>query len=143
METPRPTPLGKGFPQPAFSAARSRTALARGVLSRRTRRYATGSCFAAVAISSMKLSVTNTLCDGPTLRQNAVGMPGGSTRTYSTCMFGNPYTRSIAPSVLSGSRPFLNHPDAHLDATEEPAKRLFQATGIPFASRAAEKIGRA
>src|SRR6266700_2148125 len=36
----------------------------------------------------MKLSVTNTLCDGPTLRQNAVGMPGGSTRTYSTCMFG-------------------------------------------------------
>jgi hypothetical protein len=25
---------------------------------------------------------------GPTLRQKAVGMPGGSTRTYSTCMFG-------------------------------------------------------
>ena len=29
----------------------------------------------------MKLSTTKTLCDGPTLRQNAVGMPGGSTRT--------------------------------------------------------------
>ena len=29
----------------------------------------------------MKLSVTKTLCDGPTLRQKAVGMPGGSTRT--------------------------------------------------------------
>ena len=36
----------------------------------------------------MKLSVTKTLCDGPTLRQKAVGMPGGSTRTYSTCIFG-------------------------------------------------------
>ena len=42
------------------------------------------SCFAAAASSSMKLSVTKTLCEGPTLRQNAVGMPGGSTRTYST-----------------------------------------------------------
>ncbi len=40
------------------------------------------------ASSSMKLSVTNTLCEGPTLRQNAVGMPGGSTRTYSTWKFG-------------------------------------------------------
>jgi hypothetical protein len=37
----------------------------------------------------MKLSVTKTLCDGPTLRQKAVGMPGGSTRTYSTRMFGS------------------------------------------------------
>ena len=46
-------------------------------------------CFAAAASSSMKLSTTNTLCDGPTLRQNAVGMPGGSARTYSTCMFGS------------------------------------------------------
>ena len=36
----------------------------------------------------MKLSITKTLCDGPTLRQNAVGIPGGSTRTYSTCRFG-------------------------------------------------------
>src|SRR5215469_8239719 len=36
----------------------------------------------------MKLSVTNTLWDGPTLRQNAVGIPGGSTRTYSTGMLG-------------------------------------------------------
>ena len=36
----------------------------------------------------MKLSTTKTLCDGPTPRQNAVGMPGGSARTYSTCMFG-------------------------------------------------------
>src|SRR5262249_17754695 len=38
----------------------------------------------------MKLSVTDTLCDGPTLRQNAVGMPRGSTPTYSTCRFGRP-----------------------------------------------------
>jgi hypothetical protein len=28
----------------------------------------------------MKLSITKTLCDGPTLRQNAVGMPGGFLR---------------------------------------------------------------
>jgi hypothetical protein len=27
--------------------------------------------------------------DGPTLRQNAVETPGGSTRAYSTCMFGS------------------------------------------------------
>jgi hypothetical protein len=42
---------------------------------------------AAGANSSMKLSVTKTLCDGPTLRQKAVGIPGDSTRTYSTCRF--------------------------------------------------------
>ena len=36
----------------------------------------------------MKLSTTKTLCDGPTLRQKAVGMPGGSIRKYSTRMFG-------------------------------------------------------
>lgn len=46
------------------------------------------SCLAAAASSSMKLSVTKTLCDGPTLRQKAVGTPGGSTRTYSTCILG-------------------------------------------------------
>src|SRR5499427_4329081 len=33
-------------------------------------------------------SVTKMLCNGPTLRQNAAGMPGGSTRQYSTRMFG-------------------------------------------------------
>jgi hypothetical protein len=32
----------------------------------------------------MKLSTTKTLCDGPTLRQKAAGMPGGSIRRYST-----------------------------------------------------------
>ena len=36
----------------------------------------------------MKLSTTKTLCDGPTLRQKAVGMPGGSMRKYSTRKFG-------------------------------------------------------
>ena len=37
----------------------------------------------------MKLSTTNTVCDGPTLRQNAVGMPGGSTRKNSTRRLGS------------------------------------------------------
>ena len=46
-------------------------------------------CFAATASSSMKLSTTKMLCVGPTPRQNAVGIPGGSWRTYSTRMLGN------------------------------------------------------
>src|SRR6516164_3166554 len=87
-QTTRRTRTAPSLPT-STSAASARTALARGALSRRASRYATGSCFAAAASSSMKLSVTNTLWDGPTLRQNAVGMPGGSTRTYSTCMFGS------------------------------------------------------
>jgi len=65
--------------------------------------------------------VTKILCDGPTLRQKAVGMPGGSTRTYSICVLGSPYHRSIAPSVVSGSRPLLNHGGAHRAITDEPA----------------------
>ena len=36
----------------------------------------------------MKLSTTKTLWVGPTPRQNAVGTPGGSCRTYSTRMLG-------------------------------------------------------
>ena len=36
----------------------------------------------------MKLSTTKMLCVGPTPRQNAVGIPGGSWRTYSTRMLG-------------------------------------------------------
>src|SRR5262252_7686258 len=90
----------------------------------------------------MKLSVTKTLCDGPTLRQKAVGMPGGSTRKYSTCMFGSAYTRSIAPSVVSGSSPFLNVGGSHLARIEEPAKRWLQATGIPFSSRPADILSK-
>src|SRR5215208_2410765 len=44
----------------------------------------------------------------------------------------------MAPSVVSGSRPSLNAGGSHLAMTEDPAKRLLQATGIPFASRPAD-----
>jgi xanthine dehydrogenase molybdopterin-binding subunit B len=77
-EHPRPLPAGSASPQPAFSAASLSTARARGALSSSARRYATGSCLAAAASSSMKLSTTKMLCEGPTLRQKAVGIPGGS-----------------------------------------------------------------
>src|SRR6266436_8298637 len=80
---PRPVPEGSALPQPEFEAARSRTAFARGFALSRARRYSTGSLFAVDASSSMKLSTTNTLCVGPTPRQNAVRIPGGSCRTRS------------------------------------------------------------
>ena len=54
-----------GCPQPAFSAARSSTARARGALARRARRYATGSFPAAAASSSMKPSTMKALCVDP------------------------------------------------------------------------------
>ena len=67
---------GRGWPQPAFSAARSSTALARGDLPSKARRYSTGSFFAAAASSSMNLSTTKTLCVAPTPRHQPVVSPG-------------------------------------------------------------------
>src|SRR6266550_3730324 len=94
-------------PHPARSAASSSTALARGEPSSSARRYSNASRLAAAASSSMKLSTTKMLRVGPTPRQNAVGTPGGSWRTYSTRMLGSAYGGSAAPSTASVSRPFI------------------------------------
>src|SRR4029453_10704817 len=87
----------------------------------------------------MKLSTTNTLCDGPTLRQKAVGMPGGSTRVYSTRLLGSEYARLIAASVVSPSVPFWKTGGIHRAMTEEPAKRCVQAIGLPLPSSTRDK----
>src|SRR5215470_17201343 len=78
-----PRPSGSGFPHPDACVAMSRTAVARGDLRRRARRKAAGSCFAAAASSSTKLSITKLLCVTPTPRQNPVFKTGSSWRTYS------------------------------------------------------------
>src|SRR5439155_1765724 len=73
MAMPRPCPLGRGEPQPAFSAASSSVRRCRGLSCSNWRRSSKGSCFAAAATSSKKHSVTNAFCDIPTERQKPRG----------------------------------------------------------------------
>ena len=86
----------------------------------------------------MKLSTTNTLCVGPTPRQNAVARPGGSWRTYSTRMAGIEYWMSAAPSTASGSTPFLTIGGAKRDMIDDPVTRWNHATGMPLSSMRAD-----
>ena len=100
----------------------------------------------------MKLSTTKMLCVGPTPRQNAVAIPGGSWRTYSTRMLGRVYGGSAAPSTASTSRPLTmatswRSPAARMTRSvlgnsslvtramiDEPVTRWVQATGRPRSS---------
>src|SRR5215472_6038812 len=101
---PRPLPEGSGLPQPDFSAANFKTVFRRsvssGVLSgqgifliflggsSRRRRYATGSCFAAAASSSMKDSTVNALTESSTERHHITGTCEGGL-AYSTQTLGH------------------------------------------------------
>ena len=86
----------------------------------------------------MKLSTTKTLCDGPTLRQKAVGMPGGSIAQIldahvrkSIGQMDRAVGRVRIEAVVEGG-------GSHLARIEDPAKRWFQATGMPASSRPAD-----
>ena len=72
---PRNTPLAKGFPQLAFSAAKLSAAKWRGLPLSKVRRYSSGSFFAACANSSTKLSITNAEWLCPTERHHSTGTP--------------------------------------------------------------------
>ena len=103
---PLARPLGNGSPQAAFSAARFSTASARGIRRATPGDSSRGSCFAACASSSRKLSTTKTLCVAPTPRQNAVGDTRRLDGARSPRACSETCTESPPPdSTASGSMP--------------------------------------
>src|SRR5438309_71396 len=107
---PRPIPLGRGFPHPAFSAASCKTPLSRAVSSgvafsspnrgilrsspMSFRRNASGSWPAAAASSSIKLSTTKPLLECSTERHHARGTLD-SAKVYSRRRFGDDPLRPL------------------------------------------------
>lgn len=82
MAMPRAVPEAGALLQPAMPAAASSTASQRGS-DRRLRRNWYGSCPAALASSSIRLSTAKVLSDAPTERQKPTGM-GEWCLTHST-----------------------------------------------------------
>ena len=123
---------GKRLSPAGLLAASSSTALARGALSSSARRYATGSFFAAAASSSMKLSTTKTLCVGPTPRQKAVGMPGGS-MPHVLDLHVRAAHRAVGGALdRVGVEAIVEAGRQQRAMIEEPVMRWRQATGMPL-----------
>src|ERR1019366_4501045 len=123
--------FGSGLPQPAFSAANSSTPSSRAGsgssslfafqfvgLTSRDLRNCTGSCPAAAANSSMKLSTANPLNEFSTDRHQARGT-ALATGLNSSRTFGIAYGISFAPptSWLSGAAFGSQYPRIDVDAS--------------------------
>ena len=103
---PRATPGGSGEPQPALSAAIANTLATRGCLPRWSRRNATGSLPAALARSSIIVSITNAVWVCPTERHHNTGTPVCVVCRLA-CILAMSYGESVTPSTLVASIPPL------------------------------------
>src|SRR4029077_21270118 len=146
---PRPSPSRIGLPHPAFSAASCSTpfrrAVSRGGASVPSpnwgilrdspinlSRNSSGSCPAAAASSSTKLSTTKPLLECSTERHHARGALECA-RVYSMRRFGDLYG-TVAP-VPNSPCPLSSSPfSLHLAAIEVEVWKCFHAARFPSAS---------
>ena len=123
-----------GLPQPAFSAARRSTPAARGLLSSRARRKASGSLPAAAASSSIIVSMTYAVCVLPTERHQS-GRTASAGECSSPCSIGSAYALSATPSTEVGSMPSFTIISIGVPATIDwPTMTCFQSARRPAPS---------